>query len=149
NIVYEELESFLSDKGFNVLKQGSGLGRSKMLSSFKKEKGSILFGVDSFWQGIDVQGEALSNVIITKLPFAVPDHPVIEARAEEIQKKGGDAFLEYNLPEAVLRFKQGVGRLVRSKSDTGIIAILDSRIINKFYGKAFLSSIPECDIIIE
>ncbi|MFH1719253.1 MAG: helicase C-terminal domain-containing protein [Planctomycetota bacterium] len=149
NIVYEELESFLSDKGFNVLKQGSGLGRSKMLSSFKKEKGSILFGVDSFWQGIDVQGEALSNVIITKLPFAVPDHPVIEARAEEIQKKGGDAFLEYNLPEAVLRFKQGFGRLVRSKSDTGIIAILDSRIINKFYGKAFLSSIPECDIIIE
>ena len=92
---------------------------------------------------------ALSNVIITKLPFSVPDHPIIEARIEDIQKKGGDAFLEYNLPEAVLRFKQGFGRLIRSKKDTGIIAILDSRIINKFYGRQFLNSIPKCDIIIE
>ncbi|MFH1854734.1 MAG: helicase C-terminal domain-containing protein [Candidatus Omnitrophota bacterium] len=149
NMVYGELESFLNDNGFNALKQGNGLGRSKMLSSFKKEKGSVLFGVDSFWQGIDVQGKALSNVIITKLPFAVPDHPVIEARIEEIQKRGGDAFLEYNLPEAILRFKQGFGRLVRSKQDTGIIAVLDSRIINKFYGRHFLNSIPECEIIIE
>ncbi|MBU0759663.1 MAG: helicase [Candidatus Omnitrophica bacterium] len=149
NMVYEELEAFLARKGFNVLKQGSGLGRSRMLSSFKKEKGSVLFGVDSFWQGIDIQGQALSNVIITKLPFAVPDHPVIEARAEEIQKRGGDAFLEYNLPEAVLRFKQGFGRLVRSRSDTGIIAVLDSRIINKSYGRQFLSSVPKCEIIID
>lgn len=149
NIVYEELESFLNDKGFNVLRQGNGLGRSKMLSSFREEKGSVLFGVDSFWQGIDVQGEALSNVIITKLPFAVPDHPVIEARTEEIQKRGGDAFLEYNLPEAILRFKQGFGRLVRSKRDTGIIAILDSRIINKSYGRQFLNAIPKCEIILE
>jgi len=149
NIVYEELESFLAERGYNVLKQGSGLGRSKMLARFKKEVGSILFGVDSFWQGIDVQGRALSNVIITKLPFQVPDHPVIEARIEDIQKKGKDAFLEYSLPEAVLRFKQGFGRLIRSKQDTGIIAILDSRIINKPYGRYFLNSIPECDIIID
>lgn len=148
NIVYEELESFLNDRGFNVLKQGGVLGRSKMLSSFKKEKSSVLFGVDSFWQGIDVQGKALSNVIITKLPFAVPDHPLIEARIEEIHKRGGDAFLEYNLPEAILKFKQGFGRLIRSKSDTGIIAVLDSRIINKSYGRQFLSSIPECEVII-
>ncbi|MCX5693341.1 MAG: DEAD/DEAH box helicase family protein [Candidatus Omnitrophica bacterium] len=149
NIVYEELEGYLIQKGFNVLRQGNGLSRSKMLASFKKESGSVLFGVDTFWQGIDVQGKALSNVIITKLPFAVPDHPVIEARIEDIKKRGGDAFLEYNLPEAVLKFKQGFGRLIRSKKDTGIIAILDSRIINKFYGRAFLSSIPKCDIIIE
>jgi len=149
NIVYEELEGYLNEKGFNFLRQASGLSRNKMLASFKKESGSVLFGVDTFWQGIDVQGKALSNVIITKLPFSVPDHPVIEARIEDIQKRGGDAFLEYNLPEAVLKFKQGFGRLIRSKKDTGIIAILDSRIINKFYGRAFLNSIPKCEIIID
>ena len=149
NIVFEELEEYLNQKDFNVLRQGNGLSRNKMLVSFKEEAGSVLFGVDTFWQGIDVQGNALSNVIITKLPFAVPDHPIIEARIEDIQKRGGDAFLEYNLPEAVLKFKQGFGRLIRSKKDTGIIAILDSRIINKFYGKAFLNSIPECEIIID
>ena len=149
NIVYEELEEYLNQKDFNVLRQGNGLSRNKMLASFKKETGSVLFGVDTFWQGIDVQGKALSNIIITKLPFSVPDHPVIEARIEDIKNKGGDAFLEYNLPEAVLKFKQGFGRLIRSKRDTGIIAILDSRIINKFYGKTFLNSIPKCNIIIE
>jgi len=149
NIVYEELEGYLGEKGFNILRQGAGLGRSKMLSKFKNEVGSILFGVDSFWQGIDVQGKALSNVIITKLPFSVPDYPVTEARIEDIQARGGDAFLEYNLPEAVLRFKQGFGRLIRSRTDTGIIAILDSRIINKAYGRQFLNSIPECEVIIE
>lgn len=149
NIVYEEMEEYIMEKGFNVLKQGSGLSRNKMLASFKKESGSVLFGVDTFWQGIDVQGKALSNVIITKLPFAVPDHPVIEARIDDIRKRGGNAFLEYNLPEAVLKFKQGFGRLIRSKKDTGIIAILDSRIINKFYGSCFLNAIPKCEIIID
>jgi len=149
NIVHEELEEYMQEKGLNVLKQGGNMGRSKMLSRFKKEAGSVLFGVDSFWQGIDVQGKALSNVIITKLPFAVPDHPVIQARIEDIQKRGGDAFLEYNLPEAVLKFKQGFGRLVRSKKDRGIIVILDSRIINKAYGRQFLNSIPKCEMIIE
>jgi len=149
NSVYEELEEYLLQRDFNVLRQGNGLSRNKMLASFKKETGSVLFGVDTFWQGIDVQGKALSNVIITKLPFSVPDHPVTEARIEDIKKRGGDAFLEYNLPEAVLKFKQGFGRLIRSKKDTGIIAILDSRIINKFYGRAFLNSIPKCDMIID
>jgi ATP-dependent DNA helicase DinG len=149
NIVYEELEEYLSQKDFNVLRQGNGLSRNRMLTSFRNEAGSVLFGVDTFWQGIDVQGQALSNVIITKLPFAVPDHPVIEARIDDIQKRGGDAFLEYNLPEAVLKFKQGFGRLIRSKKDTGIIAILDSRIINKYYGRLFLNSIPRCEVIID
>ncbi|MFH1782357.1 MAG: helicase C-terminal domain-containing protein [Candidatus Omnitrophota bacterium] len=147
NLVYKELEDYLLEKDYNLLKQGDGVSRSKMLSRFKEKKGSILFGVDSFWQGIDVQGEALSNVIITKLPFQVPDHPVIEARVEDIQSKGKDAFMEYSLPEAVLRFKQGFGRLIRSKQDKGIVAILDSRIITKFYGRAFLNSIPECTLI--
>ena len=149
NFVYGELEDYLNEKGFNVLRQGAGIGRSKMLSRFRKEVGSVLFGVDSFWQGIDVQGKALSNVIITKLPFSVPDHPVIEARVGEIEKRGGDAFLEYSLPEAVLRFKQGFGRLIRSRKDTGIIAILDSRIINRSYGRQFLNSIPKCEIILD
>lgn len=149
NIVYEEIAGYLNEKGFNILRQGGRLGRSKMLSSFKNKAGSVLFGVDSFWQGIDVQGKALSNVIITKLPFSVPDHPVIEARGEDIQKRGGDAFLEYSLPEAVLRFKQGFGRLIRSKKDSGIIVILDSRIINRSYGRQFLNSIPKCEIILD
>ena len=149
NSVYEELEEYLDEKGFNVLKQGNGLSRNRMLASFRNETGSVLFGVDTFWQGIDVQGKALSNVIITKLPFSVPDHPVTEARIEDIKRRGGDPFKEYSLPEAVLKFKQGFGRLIRSRKDTGIIAILDSRIINKFYGRTFLSSIPECDTIID
>ncbi|MFA4991684.1 MAG: ATP-dependent DNA helicase [Candidatus Omnitrophota bacterium] len=149
NSVYEDLEGYLNEKGFNVLRQGAGLTRNRMLSNFKSEAGSVLFGVDTFWQGIDVQGKALSNVIITKLPFSVPDHPVVEARIEEIKRRGGDAFQEYNLPEAILKFKQGFGRLIRSKKDTGIIAILDSRILTKFYGRQFLNSIPRCDIIID
>lgn len=149
NSVYENLEDYFNEKGFNVLRQGTGMPRMQMVSRFKKDIGSVLFGVDSFWQGIDVQGKALSNVIITKLPFSVPDHPVTEARIEEIQKRGGDAFLEYSLPEAVLKFKQGFGRLVRSKRDTGIIAILDSRILTKFYGRQFLNSIPACEIVVE
>ena len=149
NSVYEEMEGYLIDRGFNVLRQGKGLNRNKMIASFKKETGSVLFGVDTFWQGIDVQGEALSNVIIAKLPFSVPDHPVTEARIDEIKRRGGDAFQEYSLPEAILKFKQGFGRLIRSKKDTGIIAILDSRILNKFYGRQFLNSIPKCEIIID
>ncbi|MDP6685517.1 MAG: helicase C-terminal domain-containing protein, partial [Candidatus Omnitrophota bacterium] len=149
NSVYEDLEDYFIEEGINVLKQGSGIGRSKMLENFKKESGSVLFGVDSFWQGIDVQGESLSNVIITKLPFAVPDHPIIQSRIEEIEKGGGDAFLEYNLPEAILRFKQGFGRLIRSKKDTGIIVILDSRVLKKSYGRQFLNSIPKCEVFID
>jgi len=149
NSVYEEIEDYLVGQGYNVLRQGDRIGRTRILSDFKKSPGSVLFGVDSFWQGVDVQGEALSNVIITKLPFSVPDHPIVEARIEEIELRGGDAFLEYTLPEAVLKFKQGFGRLIRSKKDTGIIVVLDSRIINKSYGRHFLRSIPECEIIIE
>src|ERR1700751_3808518 len=96
--------------------------------------------------GVDVPGDALSNVIITRLPFAVPDHPLIEAKLELITERGGDAFTEYSLPEAILKFRQGVGRLIRTKSDRGVVVILDNRIITKPYGRSFLQALPKCPV---
>jgi ATP-dependent DNA helicase DinG len=104
----------------------------------------VLFGTDSFWQGVDVAGEALSNVIIVRLPFAVPDTPLLAGRLDKIREEGGNPFLEYQLPLAIIKFKQGFGRLIRTKTDTGIIVILDSRILSKSYGRNFLAAIPKC-----
>jgi len=109
-----------------------------------RQKSAVLFGTDSFWQGVDVPGEALSNVIIVRLPFAVPDKPLIAGRLEQIKEQSGNPFYEYQLPSAIIKFKQGFGRLIRSKSDTGIVVILDSRIVNKPYGQRFLDAIPKC-----
>ena len=104
----------LEEAGLTLLAQGGDLTRRAMLENFRKNTGFVLFGLDSFWMGVDVRGEALSNVILTRLPFAVPDHPVVAARLRRIKEKGGDPFKEYSLPEAVLKFRQGFGRLIRS-----------------------------------
>ena len=141
-----ELEPFFEDLGIDLYVQGGGLPRSAMLNEFRKNTDSVLFGLDSFWQGVDVPGESLSNVIITRLPFVVPDHPLTEARLEMIQQRGGDPFMEYSLPEAILKFRQGIGRLIRTQSDHGIVVVLDNRLLNKFYGNAFLNAVPRCAV---
>src|SRR5450432_583486 len=141
-----EMEEFFVRQKMNLLVQGEGAPRSRLLEEFKTTPRSVLFGTDSFWMGVDVPGEALSNVIITRLPFAVPDHPLIEAKLELIQARGGDAFAEYSLPEAILKFRQGVGRLIRTKSDSGIVVILDNRVVTKTYWRAFLKALPECPV---
>jgi ATP-dependent DNA helicase DinG len=140
------MENFFETEDMNILVQGGGAPRSKLLEQFKSTPRSVLFGTDSFWGGVDVPGEALSNVIITRLPFAVPDHPLIEAKLELIEERGGDPFTEFSLPEAILKLRQGVGRLIRTKTDRGIIVILDNRIVTKPYGRAFMQALPKCPV---
>ena len=145
--VYERVQPYLEQLRIDVLKQGEGLSRNAMLMEFRENIDSVLFGTSSFWEGVDVQGESLSSVIITKLPFEVPTHPVIEARVKQIEERGGNPFMEFSLPEAIIRFKQGFGRLIRTNTDTGIFVALDARIKTKFYGKQFLNSLPACRIV--
>ncbi len=145
--VYEEVEPFLSEIGIDVFKQGGELSRTDMLEAFREDTDSVLFGTSSFWEGVDVRGEALSNVVITRLPFEVPTHPVMAARVKQIKEQGGNEFYEFSLPEAILRLKQGFGRLIRTQTDKGIVVILDPRIRTRSYGKQFIDSLPPCEIV--
>ncbi len=138
----ENLRPFFAQQGITLLVQGEDMPRSAMLKIFREDISSVLFGTDSFWTGVDVPGDALSNVIVTKLPFPSPGMPVVEARGEQIESSGGSSFRDYALPAAVLKFRQGVGRLIRGRDDSGIIVILDRRVISKGYGRSFLESLP-------
>lgn len=142
-----ECRAELVQRGFRLFVQGEA-GRHQLISDFRSDTSSILFGTDSFWEGVDVRGPSLSSVIIVKLPFRVPTEPLLQAKLEAIQTRGGDPFAELSLPEAVIRFRQGFGRLVRSREDTGVVVVLDSRIVKRRYGRAFLESIPRCTTIV-
>ena len=142
----EGMAGWFEEQGIRLLVQDKGNSRTRLLREFKEDRDSVLFGTDSFWQGVDVPGEALSNVILTRLPFSVPDEPLFEARCERIKEKGGEPFRELQLPEAILKFRQGVGRLIRSREDRGQIAVLDGRILSRTYGKSFLKILPECPV---
>lgn len=144
NKVYAEIKIRVGNQ-LNILGQGIDGPRSLITEQFKANAKSVLFGTQSFWEGVDFPGKILQWLVLVRLPFSVPSEPIVEARVELLRKKGKDPFEEYYLPEAIIRFRQGFGRLIRSKTDRGGIIILDKRILTAAYGKKFLQSVPECD----
>jgi ATP-dependent DNA helicase DinG len=144
--MYEVHKLFDGNMSFPLLVQGQKTKRA-LLQEFKDKVDSVLLATSSFWQGIDVPGEALSCVIIDKLPFEVPDDPVVEARVDRITRNGGNAFYQYQVPRAAIQLKQGIGRLIRSSKDRGVIAIFDIRMLTKSYGQVFVKSLPPCRVV--
>ena len=142
NLVFQILEGHIP---YTLQKQGDA-PRSILLDEFKRDINSVLLATASFWQGVDVQGESLSCLIIDKLPFNAPNEPLVSARIDAIRDQGGNPFMEYQVPSAIISFKQGMGRLIRNKSDRGILSVLDSRIMTSRYGKFFLKSLPDIPI---
>jgi len=145
NFMYEVYQLCLPtfiEMGITLLAQGQGASRTALLEQFRLEQNSVLLGTDSFWEGVDVVGPALEILVITKLPFPVPTEPIIEANVEKLKAEGQDPFNEYYVPESVLKFRQGVGRLIRSINDVGVVINLDSRIDKKAYGRYFKKSLP-------
>ncbi|MEZ6062389.1 MAG: ATP-dependent DNA helicase [Planctomycetaceae bacterium] len=140
----QRLLGWLAEHDLTLYSQGRGMPRSAMLERFRNDPRAVLFGTDSFWQGVDVPGDSLQNVIIPKLPFSVPDHPLLEARVDAIKARRGNPFREYQVPEAVIKLKQGFGRLIRRATDSGRVVILDPRVLTKQYGRLFLESLPDC-----
>lgn len=144
-----QLTTWLVQQNLALYSQSEGMPRSLMLERFKENPRAVLFGTDSFWQGVDVPGDALQNVIITKLPFSVPDQPLIQARLEAIREAGRNPFVEYQVPEAVIKLRQGFGRLIRTRRDQGMVVILDPRVRTRPYGRTFLESLPDCEMVVD
>jgi ATP-dependent DNA helicase DinG len=144
--VHGELAPVLEARGYRCLRQGDD-NRHRLLKKFSQDPTSVLFATDSFWEGVDVPGRSLEQVVITRLPFKVPTEPVLAARAEAIEESGGDPFMAYTVPQAVIKFKQGFGRLIRHRDDRGVVLILDSRVVKKGYGRIFLRSLPAARVL--
>lgn len=140
----QALAPWMAQQNLATYSQADGMPRTELLQAFKDHPRGVLFGAESFWQGVDVPGDALKLVVITKLPFSVPDHPLLEARLEAIRKGGGNPFRDFQLPEAVIKFRQGFGRLIRTASDSGVVLVTDPRMSTKPYGATFASSLPAC-----
>ena len=145
NYTYYLIRDELENLGFDLFIQGMA-PRNQLINMYKASNMPVLFGTDSFWEGVDVQGEKLSSVILVKLPFKVPSDPVVEAIIENMVKEGKNPFMDFQIPESIIKFKQGIGRLIRSKEDKGVITILDARLYKKQYGRLFIEAIPTKNI---
>ncbi len=142
NRTYQDIEPDLSEHGVAVLAQGTSGPRSALLDRFRRSDTAVLLGTDSFWEGVDVPGKALEMVILVKLPFAVPTEPLVQAQVERLEDAGRNSFFEFQVPQAVIKFRQGFGRLIRSTRDYGVVTILDQRVVSTAYGRLFLESLP-------